>query len=296
MKKLRFNYRMVLYFSLTANKHRFSVKCLPVSNEMQNVLDCQMEIEPKVPLSYSSDAFGNRFIYGLIEEPHTQFSVQLSGTAICGMLPGHQIHAQTLMMYRYQSALTKPDVSLMRMHEEALKLFTSQEWLSSSVCSYLVGKDLPLDQTTFTPEEVLMMGDLYTQYVYEKMKYVPGKTGTQTTAEEAATLEEGVCQDYAHVMLSLLRMHGIACRYVVGFVCGEGESHAWVEAAAGDTWYGFDPTNGHRTNDNYLYISYGRDAKDCLMNRGVFVGGGTQRQEVHACLEEVDAEREDARP
>ena len=281
VRKLRFSYRMELEFCLTANHHRFSVKCLPASDEMQNLLDCRMDIIPRVPLSYSVDAFGNRIIYGLIEQPHRKFSVKLSGTADCGMQSGHEIRPQTLALYRYQSTMTKPGKALFQLRERAFSSFAAVENLSE-VCSAAFG-----DRKIFLNEaQVLQLGDALTQYLYQSMRYAPGETDTETTAEESAALMSGVCQDYSHIMLSLFRMYRVPCRYCVGLMCGEGASHAWVEAAAGERWIGFDPTNGRRVDDSYLYISFGRDAKDCLMNRGVFTGGGAQTQRVYAVLEE----------
>lgn len=279
MKILRFNYRMELTFSQTAANHRFSVKCLPVSDEMQELVDCRLEILPVASHSYSVDAFGNRLIYGLIERPHRAFQVKLAGKAKCGMLEGHLIKPQTLAMYRYQSVMTKPGEKLKalrkEMHEtlEHAQQYTMQEALLS-----VAKEDAQID--------ILALADYYTEYLYQNMKYTPGATNIDTTAEEAATLGAGVCQDYAHIMLSLLRIHHVPCRYVVGLMTGEGASHAWVEVAVNGMWYGFDPTNGKRVDDTYLYISFGRDAKDCLMNRGVLTGGGMQNQTVYACVEE----------
>ena len=267
---------MELTFSQPAANHRFSVKCLPVSDEMQELMDCKLEILPVAPHSYSLDAFGNRLIYGLIERPHQSFQVKLAGKAKSGICSGHAIRPQTLAMYRYQSVMTKPGDTLLALRERIDK-----EWELNPIQDTFVsaGRD---DART----DVFALADYYTEYLYQNMKYTPGATNVNTTAEEAAALGCGVCQDYAHIMLSLLRMHHVPCRYVVGLMTGEGASHAWVEAACDGLWYGFDPTNGRRVDDSYLYISFGRDAKDCPMNRGVLAGGGTQTQKVYACVEE----------
>lgn len=270
MRKFRFDYRMELDFSLPAHHHRFSVKCLPASDEMQNVLDCDMKISPEVPLSYSMDSFGNRVLCGLIEQEHTKFEVKLDGTACLGLLPGHEVRPQTRALYRYPSAMTKPGEALFCMQEEAFSSLS-----------------MPADGA-IEGEDALRLCGFYTQDLFRSMRYAPGETSTLTTAEEAAGAGCGVCQDYAHIMLALLRMSRIPCRYCAGLMAGEGASHAWVEAAIGDSWIGFDPTNGRRVDDTYLYISFGRDAKDCLMNRGVLTGGGVQTQTVHAVLKEIE--------
>ena len=66
------------------------------------------------------------------------------------------------------------------------------------------------------------------------MRYAHGVTGVKTTAAEAFALRQGVCQDYAHVMLALCRACGLPARYVSGHLLGEGGTHAWVEVLLPD--------------------------------------------------------------
>ena len=121
----------------------------------------------------------------------------------------------------------------------------------------------------------------------ESFKYVQGITDMETTAEEAFAGGCGVCQDYAHILLTLLRMEHIPCRYVVGMMSGEGASHAWVEVCDGEKWVALDPTNNCMVDDHYISISYGRDANDCTINQGYFYGSTEQTQEIHVLVEEV---------
>ena len=84
---------------------------------------------------------------------------------------------------------------------------------------------------------------------------------------------KGVCQDFAHLMLSIMRLEGIPSRYVSGLADGEGESHAWLESFIDGEWVGFDPTHDCVTKDKpYIAFSIGRDYLDCSPNRGVFRG------------------------
>ena len=118
--------------------------------------------------------------------------------------------------------------------------------------------------------------------------YLPKTTDVNTTAEEAFVQGYGVCQDYAHIYISFLHMAGIPARYVTGFIVGEGESHAWVEVLCNDKWYGFDPTHNRRVNDEYIKIGIGRDAKDCMINRGIMHGGGLHTQKVTVQVKEEE--------
>ena len=117
--------------------------------------------------------------------------------------------------------------------------------------------------------------------VNERVAYVPGSTGVQTNAVEAWQLGQGVCQDIAHVTLSLLRQAGVPARYVSGYLhpakeppVGEtvtGESHAWVEAWLGN-WWGFDPTNGIPAGERHVVVASARDYSDLPPLKGVYAG------------------------
>ncbi|MDQ6942338.1 MAG: transglutaminase family protein [Candidatus Eremiobacteraeota bacterium] len=114
-------------------------------------------------------------------------------------------------------------------------------------------------------------------FVFDHMRYMPDVTNVGTTASEAFAQGTGVCQDYAHIMLALCRLSGIAARYVSGHLIGEGGTHAWVEVIGeplGDgtapVW-GFDPTHRRTTTLNYVFVAAGRDFTDVTPTSGCFV-------------------------
>jgi transglutaminase-like putative cysteine protease len=113
-------------------------------------------------------------------------------------------------------------------------------------------------------------------FVFERMRYVSGVTNVATTAAEAFAQGAGVCQDYAHIMIALCRLRGLAARYVSGHMIGEGGTHAWVEVVgepAGSTApvWGFDPTHRRATTLSYLFVAAGRDYADVTPTSGRFV-------------------------
>jgi transglutaminase-like putative cysteine protease len=102
-------------------------------------------------------------------------------------------------------------------------------------------------------------------------------TSVSTTAAEAYALRRGVCQDFAHVMLTVCRLVGIPARYVSGHLLGErGGSHAWVEVLvpdpAGARALALDPTNGCRAGSRHLPVAVGRDYADVAPTSGVYSG------------------------
>lgn len=114
-------------------------------------------------------------------------------------------------------------------------------------------------------------------WVYSQMRYTSDVTSVKTTAQEALLLGKGVCQDFAHIMLTLCRLCGIPARYVSGHMLGEGGTHAWVEALLPDSdhdgqfvAHAFDPTHNRRTGHTYITIAVGRDYHDVAPTSGTF--------------------------
>ncbi len=120
------------------------------------------------------------------------------------------------------------------------------------------------------------------EWVHEHLTYQPGSTGVHTSALEAWEAGRGVCQDYVHLTLLLLREVGIPARSVSGYLLPKanaevkqtvtGESHAWVEAWTGG-WWGFDPTNLIEIGQRHVWVAGGRDYHDVPPLKGVYSGG-----------------------
>jgi transglutaminase-like putative cysteine protease len=116
--------------------------------------------------------------------------------------------------------------------------------------------------------------------VHAALMYEHGITGVGTTAAEALAGGRGVCQDFAHVMVSVCRVLQIPARYVSGHLLGEGGSHAWVEIlrpdAGGSGWTaeGWDPTHDRRTGTGYVTVAVGRDYADVAPLSGTYDGDG----------------------
>jgi transglutaminase-like putative cysteine protease len=120
--------------------------------------------------------------------------------------------------------------------------------------------------------------------------YLPGSTDVGTSVAEAFGRRSGVCQDFAHLMIAALRVHGIPAAYVSGFLRtdpppgqkrleGADAMHAWIRAWLGDEigWAGFDPTNGVVAGSDHIEVAVGRDYSDVAPVAGAFVTTGQQR-------------------
>ncbi|HTV11019.1 MAG TPA: transglutaminase family protein [Acidimicrobiales bacterium] len=119
------------------------------------------------------------------------------------------------------------------------------------------------------------------QWAHGQLEYGPGTTHVGTSALEAWRAGKGVCQDYTHLSLAVLRAMGIPARYVSGYFYPRadgalgaelvGESHAWVEAWTG-RWEPHDPTNGVAVGERHVVVARGRDYSDVPPVRGIYSG------------------------
>lgn len=130
------------------------------------------------------------------------------------------------------------------------------------------------------------------QYIFENIKYIKGITNVETTVDEIMEHKSGVCQDFVHLMLQILRTMGIPGRYVSGYICpnkngmrGEGATHAWVEAwTPGYGWAGIDPTNNVWVTNNHVKLAVGRNFSDCSPVKGSFRGPAKQKLLVYVSI------------
>lgn len=128
----------------------------------------------------------------------------------------------------------------------------------------------------------------FCSYVFQNFTYKKGITTVETTLDEIWTIKTGVCQDFAHILLALLRLIHIPARYVSGYICpkkngmrGEGATHAWVEAYIPFYgWLGLDPTNNCIANENHVRLAVGKNFSDCSPVKGTYRGTSDHRLDV----------------
>ncbi len=135
--------------------------------------------------------------------------------------------------------------------------------------------------------------------VYEWFEYVPKATRVDSPIDHAIEVRKGVCQDFAHIMIALVRHVRIPCRYVSGYVypraehqdrSPEGATHAWVEALLPHFgWVGFDPTNNLIANERHIRTAIGRDYADVPPTKGIFKGDSESHLTVSVRVAPSDA-------
>lgn len=138
-----------------------------------------------------------------------------------------------------------------------------------------------------------------THKIHADFVYDPKATTVTTAVTEVLQHRRGVCQDFAHLMISCLRSLGLSARYVSGYVSnrvpegkprlvGADASHAWISGyCPGLGWVDYDPTNGKLADAEFVTLGWGREFSDVSPLRGVVLGAGTQKLTVAVSVHQV---------
>jgi transglutaminase-like putative cysteine protease len=148
--------------------------------------------------------------------------------------------------------------------------------------------------TSLAADKADTLGFLHTlsAAILDQVEYVPGSTGTETSAEQALAAGKGVCQDHAHIMISAGRLLDIPMRYVGGYLkldeTDEQEAgHGWAEAHVADLgWVGFDVSNQICPDERYVRVATGCDYSEAAPVTSITMGGGDTSLDVHLSVAE----------
>jgi len=256
-RELSFYFDTVLNFSGSVTEHNFLLRCIPADAPEQSILSYTLTVYPDGAASLGRDSFGNVVRAGRVVEAHDSFRYTLQGMAYRD--DSLRVPEEAAPFYRYASPLTQVTPELEAFYKDVTKDVAG--WDGSVL-------------------NALEKANILCATVHDYFTYTPGETNVMTTAGEAFAERKGVCQDYAHVLITLCRMAGMPARYVSGLFIGEGASHAWAEIWLDGFWYGIDPTHNCPADEKYLKLCIGRDYSDCPLERGVFSGWAEQSQKV----------------
>ena len=259
MKKLYFEYDYKVEFDQEIFDHQYQLRCIPRDGTRQKIMQIEYTLSPPSKASRINDGFGNPTYTGSCNAPHTAFSFQVKGEILRDDSLDQGIET-CYPIYKYSTPLTRASEEIKRFALE------NKKETDYDTCLELMHR------------------------VHAYMTYQSGITNNQTTAKEAFLLQKGVCQDYAHILISALRSLNIPSRYVAGIMEGEGATHAWVDAYAGDHFIHLDPTNDRIVNEGYIKLSHGRDFSDCIIDKGIFKYHflPVQKMSVKVKVEEID--------
>jgi transglutaminase-like putative cysteine protease len=269
----------ILDYPTTIREHHVELRLVPRSDPFQKVLSCDIQTEPAAELASYSDYFLNRVDYFCAIAPHTRLltrlraEVETSRENPLDFLPVDVAEQQQWL----QDALRRePRMNDFVLHRSAL---TPQ---AQKLAEALRG-ELPVFDRQRTVMDSLM--DLM-NWIPSVLEYRSGATVVHGDLAAAVSQGAGVCQDFAHLFITVARSWGIPARYVMGYLdpgIGSGgeqlATHAWAEAMVpGCGWLGFDTTNTLLANDRYVAVCVGRDSYDAAPQRGSFKGAAEGAQ------------------
>jgi transglutaminase-like putative cysteine protease len=239
----------------------------PKTTQGQKVLDWRMRYEGAVEEARFEDHNSNHVVLVSVQAGVSEVMVVCEGLVATannhGMIGQHAGH-MPMWTFLTQSGLTRP---------------------GPKVRAIMSQIDLPRDE----PVPVLHQ---LSGLIREAIDYVPGQTSVLTTAEEAALLGVGVCQDHAHVFIGAARALGMPARYVSGYLMMDDRidqeaGHAWAEVhVAGLGWVGFDVANGISPDERYVRVATGRDYGEAAPVTGLSWGAGETRLAVTLAVEQ----------
>jgi len=249
----------------------------PYQSSEQEVLQHEVNITDKPEILLYTDYWGNRNGSFNLYRPHKELVIE-SKLVVRTLLPDQgsgsgELYAKEAMLlpqhplHLLELKKVSPVKSKVQLEEYATRLYNAEKSVQT-----IVSDTCHLIFTEFT--------------------YIKGITTIETTVDEILEKKAGVCQDFAHVMLQLLRMMDIPARYVSGYICpnkngmrGEGATHAWVEAyIPGKGWAGIDPTNNVWATNHHVKLAVGRDFADCSPVKGTFKGPARQSLSVYVSV------------
>jgi transglutaminase-like putative cysteine protease len=259
----------------------------PPNLDTQTVLSHRLVIDPEVPTSDYKDHFGNQVHFFSLPFRHKQLSV--SNQAVvrtqAAPLPRESLELPVQEARQILSSAMTDIFEYLEATPAVQATRESVQWAKK----YLAG-NVPLGEGI----------QRLNAAIHTEFKYAKGVTQNSTPLATIWKNKEGVCQDFAHVELSILRTAGLPARYVCGYIetdpvrgpdgtvrrmVGAVATHAWIEVLVpGMKWVAIDPTNRQWTNERYVTVSYGRDQRDASPLRGTFKGSGGQNMKVRVIM------------
>jgi transglutaminase-like putative cysteine protease len=257
----------------------------PVQDYFQKVIHHSLKISNKPAVDVFNDKFGNRLGIFSILSPHSQLNITS--------------HVEVEVQPIIEPVSAKSPSELWKEYDDLASNIFYRDFLTVESNIHSVDIQQLVTSLLDVGLNPLENAKLFSAYIFTHFEYRQGVTSIETDIDDIWQLKAGVCQDFAHMLLVLLRMIKIPARYVSGYICpkhhefrGEGATHAWVEIFVPDYgWIGIDPTNNCIASDKHVRIAVGRFFKDCTPVKGIFKGNLNHKLEVSVIVENAEPER-----
>jgi transglutaminase-like putative cysteine protease len=271
MDEFEIQYRIENKYENQVRKANFQLLVIPESSKEQKVSDIKFATSGGQEIHISKNIFGFKTINYYIDTPFSEFWFNLSA----------KIEKAELNPY-----VVSPWTSIVEYEKiQSLDFFIDNALFlrATNLTSFPLGAEFLFAGYSKEIQVFDFLIEL-NSYIFKLLTYAPESTDINTRIEKVLELKRGVCQDYAHLFISVCRKNKIPARYVSGYLnqgadfIGTSQLHAWVEALVpGLGWVGFDSTNNLLVDHHYLKIAHGTDYRDCSPIIGVLESTGEQR-------------------
>ncbi len=262
-------------------EHHCELRLSPQQDVFQKILKLDISVKPDSELSSYLDCFGNRVHHCNVIETHEDITIQINA------------EVETLLENPFDFVPIPPS--------------QEKQWISNALSKTPQLWDFLVHRSPATPDLRQLKTELaFPQYdsnrplmehiqeamnwISDHFQYDAGATHVHSSLEEFLQQKAGVCQDFSHLLVSLIRSWGFPARYMMGYqdpgIANENSkhqaTHAWTEILIpGAGWRGFDATNGLLADASFIRVAAGRDYKDAAPQRGSFKGdAGSETPEV----------------
>jgi transglutaminase-like putative cysteine protease len=263
------------------------VRMQPRSEGTQRCLSFTLDVSPPANITQYRDFTGNTVHHFGIAGRHREVKVTAEST----------VQVQAVPAPRPSEAGDWADLDALTAGDDYWEMMLPSQFTNSGEALERLAEELRCERWC-GPLELLTK---LNAGIYELFSYVPNSTKVDSPIEDALESRKGVCQDFAHIMIALVRPLRIPCRYVSGYLFHreqnghkdrslEGASHAWVEALVPRLgWTAFDPTNDLIGGDRHIRVAIGRDYADVPPTRGVYKGDAESELSVAVTVSPSDA-------
>jgi transglutaminase-like putative cysteine protease len=261
----------------------------PLDCDQQTRQSFLLKILPSTRLTHFYDFYHNCVHVIDLSAPHQELTVEASSVVLTRNLPQLAVDAAP------SPVAALPDCERIG---ECYDFLQPSTYVRSTPEAWRLAVDLRAGHTDVWQTVLAIMRHLGSEF-----RYLPSVTHVHTTMEEALRLRQGVCQDFAHVMIGLCRALKIPARYVSGYLYngpadqlkGTQATHAWVDVyLPGAGWHGVDPTNQQQVNERYVKVAIGRDYADVSPLRGTYRGTASRKLSVEVLVTRLDRETAEA--
>ena len=250
-----------------------SCHVVPRTRPWQKVLEQEVSVTPEPgDLTHSLDYFGNTSTYFQVTEPHQDLVIEAT------------THVEVSDPVHSAEALLRPWEDL-RPLQQSCRFTDAWKVSEYALASPLVRHEpVAHEYAAISLAEGRPLAEAATELmsrIFADFEYDKTATSVSSTVADIMEKRAGVCQDFAHLTLAGLRSHGLATRYISGYlatrpppgkdrVFGADASHAWVEVwLGGNEWLALDPTNDQLAGERYVSVAFGRDYADVPPVKGV---------------------------